>query len=66
MMSKQKREIAWLSCESCDHSHVILETSAPVGMINFNDKATCPSCGLEGHAEVDSPEEAYICWNEFE
>lgn len=65
-MSKEKREIAWLDCARCGHSPVTVNTSAPVGMIHFNDEAECQGCGLKGHAECDGPEEAYVAWDDFE
>ncbi len=65
MSDKEARNIEWLDCVRCGHSPVTVVTSAPEGMINFNDEAECPSCGLKGHAEVGGPEEAFVCWDEF-
>lgn len=65
MSNKEARAIEWLDCARCGTSPVNVTTSAPVGMIHFNDAAECPACGLKGHAEVDGPEEAYVVWDYF-
>lgn len=65
MSNKEAMAIEWLDCARCGTSPVNVTTSAPVGMIHFNDAAECPACGLKGHAEVDGPEEAYVVWDDF-